>query len=58
MIKSSDDLYTSGEYFKNKPTSDAEDSVLKAEWIHNLNRNNHLGPADFGKGGISVNLRV
>lgn len=57
MRKSSDDLYMSGEYFKNKPTWDAEDSILKAEWIYNLYRRNHLEPADIvevgcGAGGI------
>lgn len=44
MRKSSDDLYTSDIYFKNKPTWDVEDSGFKAEWIYNLYKKNKLRP--------------
>ena len=61
MRRSSDDLYIGGEYLKNKPTWDEEDSVFKAEWIYNLYKKNNLEPGDVvevgcGAGGILEEL--
>lgn len=61
MKKSSDDLYISEEYFRNKPTWDEEDSVFKAEWVYKLYKKNNLQPSDIvevgcGAGGILKEL--
>lgn len=61
MRESSDDLYISGEYFKNKPTWDEEDTGFKAEWIYNLYKKNNLAPGNVievgcGAGGILKEL--